>query len=302
MDKRVFWKMCKQQFKIMQKGYERFRKNTFKAYYYEFSVLEGYNDFSRELGQILDGYIPQPEKPHLQFALLRIHEKALKVFREATILMENGSASGAMARWRTLFELSVVSKVLLQYPELAEKYIFYSKIETYKMYKKMFLYKDRLNLDNFDFSNFQEIEQEYNDAKKTFGWEGKNSYEWAKNDKIKKTDLFTLSEAVGLEHFYAYIDEAHMYNHPSTRFLLNDRGAKVTGEENSNYLFSPFEIDLPMQLITSSLHQVNCSAILGYSQLESANQEQLTRFLETNAMFPETIIDICTKKSKYNFK
>lgn len=297
MDKRIFWKMCKQKFKIMQKGYSRFRKSIFKEYYEEFCILEGYNDFSYELGETMDGYIPKPSKPYLQFALLRIHEKAIKVFREATILMENGSASGAMARWRTLFELSVVSKVLLQYPELAEKYINYSKIDTYKAYKKLYEYRDKLDLVNYNFDNFKEIEQEYNCAKTTFGWNGKNSYEWALNDDIKSANLFELSKAVGLEHFYAYIDEAHMYNHPSTRFLLNDRGAKVSSEEDINYLFSPFEMHLPMQLIVSSLHQVNCSAILGYAQLETTDQEQMKRFLETNAMFPETIIDIVTKKS-----
>ena len=298
MDKRVFYKMCKQKFRIMQKGYSKFRKSTLKAYYEEFCILEGYNDFSHELGRTMDGYITKPIKPYLQFALLRIHEKSIKVFREATILMENGSASGAMARWRTLFELSVVSKVLLQYPELAERYINYSKIDTYKVYKKLYEYRDKLDLVNYSFDNFKEIEQEYNCAKTSFGWNGKNSYEWALNDDIKSANLFELSKVVGLEHFYAYIDEAHMYNHPSTRFLLNDRGAKASSEEDINYLFSPFEMHLPMQLIVSSLHQVNCSAILGYVQLDTADQEQMKRFLETNAMFPEAIIDIVTKKNK----
>ena len=115
--------LCKKKEMEAQKAYQFNRKLISQIYESEFSLIEGYIDFSVELGSLLDSLIPQKEKPFLQFALLRIHETAIKVMREAKILLENGSASGAMARWRTLFELSVVANYLIKHPELSEKYI-----------------------------------------------------------------------------------------------------------------------------------------------------------------------------------
>ena len=110
MDK-DFYRLCKKSAQRLQKGYIRSRSQIQTYYEKEFIILEGFFDFSMNLGISLDRYIPQPQKPFLQFALLRIQEKALKISREGKILMENGSASGAIARWRTLFEFSVVTKI-----------------------------------------------------------------------------------------------------------------------------------------------------------------------------------------------
>ncbi len=292
-----FIELCHAKSSYNQELYDNNRKQILRDYFEEFSLLEGFNDFSYELGVVLDRYIPQPQKPFLQFALLRIHEKGLKIFREAKILMENGSSSGAVARWRTLFELSVVSLTLIKYPDLAQKYILYSKVDDYKVAKKLVEYKDRLNLYHYNMDAFPEIEAEYNRLCAEYGWTGKNNYEWAKNNDIKNPNLFELARNIGQEHFYAYVDESHMYNHPSARYLLHDRGEKAPDDDDT-YLFSPFEMDLPMQLITISLFQINCAAISGYSVLEFADKEQLSIWLENNDEFPKAIIEMFESRSE----
>jgi len=287
-----FYRLCQQKNEYLQEQYKFNREHIYAEYEQEFSILEGFFDFCIELGNTLDGYIPEPEKPFLQFALLRIHEKALKVSREAKILMENGSASGSIARWRTLFEFSVVANILIKYPDLAQKYIDYSAIDDYKYARRLVEYQDRLNLFRYDLDTFPEIEAAYNNIKKKYGWTGKQDYEWAKNDEIKAPNLFSLAEAVGLEHLYAYVDEAHKYNHPCMRYLINDRGSRIPGNEIQSYLFSPFGMELPIQLTAISLETVNCAVIAGYAQLHSADSDQLSCYLCRNKDFPSTIIEL----------
>lgn len=294
MDKN-FYCLCQQKNDYLQEQYELSRKHIYAKYEQEFTVLEGFFDFCIELGETLDSYIPEPEKPFFQFALLRIHERALKISREAKILMENGSASGALARWRTLFEFSVVAQILVKYPDLAQKYIEYEKVDNYKCAKKLVEYQDRLKLCNYDLSDFPAIELECKKVKQKYGWTGKD-YEWAKNEDITNLNLFGLAESVGLEHLYAYVDEAHKYNHPCMRYLLNDRGNRMSANDLNSYLFSPFGIDLPVQLTAISLHEVNCAVIAGYAQLPSADSEQLNCYLSRNNDFPSAIIELVTEK------
>lgn len=288
---------CKKCLRKNRKEYDDNRNKTIKMYTNEFSLIEGYINYSFNVGHYLDSLITEPEKPFLQFALLRIHEQSCKIYHEATLLLENGSASGAMARWRTLFEFSVIAAVLVKYPDLAKKYIYYSKVSDYKYVKKIHDYKDQLNLKYYNMDAFSDIEKEYKEVIAKYGWTGKNPYEWAINEDIKAANLFELSKAVGREHMYAYVDEAHMYNHPSPRYLMHDLGKTPTQSKDHNrYLFSPFELELPMQLIVISLHEVNYSCIIGYANVKTADMVVLASFIESNHEYPKTLISMLTDR------
>lgn len=295
MDK-DFYRQCEERNRNLQNEYNFNRRNICENYEQEFTILEGFFDFSIEVGGALDKCIPQPEKPFLQFALLRIHERALKVARESKILLENGSASGAMARWRTLFEFSVVSTLLIKDPQLAKKYIEYAAIDDYKCAKKLVEYRDRLNLNAYNSEVFCEIKSKYDTVKKKYGWTGKKDYEWAINEEIKAPNLFELAKAVNLEHLYAYVDEAHKYNHPSMRYLLNDRGTIAPEDDTQHYLFTPFGMELPIQLIAISLYQINFSVINGYIQLDLADVNQMLFYLQQNDEFPKAIVELISDK------
>ena len=294
---------CQEKEREVQKEYRLNRRQIARIYRTEFALLEGYIDYSLELGRLLDSYIPGKEKPFLQFSLLRIQEHSIKVAREAKILLENGSGSGAMARWRTLFEFAVVSNYLIKYPDLAEKYVMYVFVDDYKYARRLVEFKDKLELFDCDLSAFPEIKQDYESVKEKYQWTGK-SYEWARNEDVKNPDLLSMARATGLEHFYAYVDEAHLYNHPSMHYLLHDRGGQPP-EEQQHYLFSPFDLEVPCQLIASSLHQVNGMAILGYSKLENADSDTLLLYSGMNLQFTQEIIKAAKKRGKadrYNNK
>lgn len=63
--------------------------------------------------------------------LLRLHARACQITAEIITLMENGFADGAMARWRTLYEIGVVAAVIADAgDEVARRYIDHDAIES----------------------------------------------------------------------------------------------------------------------------------------------------------------------------
>lgn len=61
----------------------------------------------------------------------RLHTRACQVTAEIITLLENGYADGAMSRWRTLYEISVVGTLIAKNgDDLAERYIEHEAIES----------------------------------------------------------------------------------------------------------------------------------------------------------------------------
>ena len=69
---------------------------------------------------------------HLDDVVLRLHVRACQVTSEIIVLLENGYADGAMARWRTLHEITIVAAVIAKFgEELAERYVYYQIVESF---------------------------------------------------------------------------------------------------------------------------------------------------------------------------
>ena len=75
-------------------------------------------EFSEEVGRHLDSRKNQ-KNAYLVSALTRLHARACQVASEVLVLLREGYADGAMARWRTLHELAVVAMYLQSRGECA---------------------------------------------------------------------------------------------------------------------------------------------------------------------------------------
>lgn len=63
------------------------------------------------------------EENYTYFALKNLHGRALQIYKEILCLNQNGFADGAFARWRSLYELSVVACFINKYGEsIAQAY------------------------------------------------------------------------------------------------------------------------------------------------------------------------------------
>lgn len=134
---------------------------------------------SRELGAETAKLRP-PNESHLNDVLLRLHVRACQVTAEIIVLLENGYADGAMARWRTLHEIGIVMVLMREYGEqLAERYIAHRAVEAKSGMDQYALCYERLGYEELDQSECREIEDAYKHAINTYGKDFRGPYGWA---------------------------------------------------------------------------------------------------------------------------
>jgi hypothetical protein len=88
---------------------------------------------SREIGQARTKRLTRRKaikNPALTDVLFRLHARSCQVAEEIVTLLQNGFADGAMARWRTLYEIGVVAAVLGEHgEEMARRYVDHEVVE-----------------------------------------------------------------------------------------------------------------------------------------------------------------------------
>ncbi len=112
--------------------------------------------------------------------LQRLHVRGCQVVAEILCLMENGFADGAMARWRTLHEITVVAALIAEHDEdLGQRYLDHEAIEAAKAMKLYQEHQVNLGLRPFEKREAERIERRRNALKKQYGKEFDEPYGWA---------------------------------------------------------------------------------------------------------------------------
>lgn len=134
---------------------------------------------SREMGEAVAN-VNLSGKSSLPTVLSRLHIRACQVTSEIIVLLENGYADGAMARWRTLHEISVVMLVLKEYGEaITERYLDHRAVEAKNgkdQYAKC--HKD-LGYKAMGAGESRAIEKRYERVIKKYGESFRHPYGWA---------------------------------------------------------------------------------------------------------------------------
>ncbi|MDR0767999.1 MAG: DUF5677 domain-containing protein [Methanosarcinales archaeon] len=183
----------------------------------------------------------------IYFVLSEFLNTGTLVYEEACILIQYGSAQGALARWRTLYELAVYSEFILKYPNSAVKYLEQFPFSAYKLARRLHEKlgdideKGNRYSDLLEAKNASNIKSEFDWAREAFGKKTKIDF----NSIAKKTSLYTI---------YAPVDEANIYNHASPRYIF--------GEEIESYPeFSTLDLDYPFGYLVNVLALL-CSTVL----------------------------------------
>lgn len=140
--------------------------------------------------------------------LLRLQEKAIKIYYECIILLLGGSSSGAIARWRTLFEIHVFMKFFIKNPMISEDYYKFKKthgVGIYDWARKIFP-KGRIDFLRFmknvelgEDKVFRDLANKYNHADPSYLISDIDSYEG--NDTNNPKHLFSP---------YGFMEAAHL--------------------------------------------------------------------------------------------
>ena len=169
-------------------------------------------EVAREFGQaVIHSHQEQIDKGALskrRDVLFALHNRACQVVAEIITLLEAGYADGAMARWRTLHELSVVADIIHDGDDyLAERYLDHNVVDSKKAADK---YMDTLKFTGFEPIARAELEQIKSDFDIMIAKHGKNfgfEYGWASeitgNQKNPKfIDLIKKSKRESQQPFY----------------------------------------------------------------------------------------------------
>lgn len=115
-------------------------------------------------------------RKELREALLGIHARALRTATAIIALLENGLADDAYARWRTLYELSVVSAFLSEHGQnAAERYLAHEFVSLKKRLNNALSWGEK----KITKKQQREIEKDYDWAISKYGRSFKNDYGWA---------------------------------------------------------------------------------------------------------------------------
>lgn len=207
---------------------------------------------------------PELENDPLLGVLMRLHANALRITSEIIHLIKGGYADGALARWRSLFEISVTSLIIHKYGrQAAIDYIKHGNIKTVEGIEEYQKTAEKMNLEPY---SQDEIEQAI--ALKETLSEGDGYWHWARKHtgfaKLEK-----LRELVGLGHWshnYKLASRNIHADYSEMRSLLGMEEATedllLVGQSNSG-------MTLPAHITSIMLNQITMCFITAYINEET---------------------------------
>lgn len=216
----------------------------------------------REIGQkTVQRHNKSKSKRHMyrRWVLLRLHVRACQVTDEIICLMENGFADGAMARWRTLHELSVVASLIADGNEdLAERYILHDAVEVKRQADDYDATQVALEYSSISKRERKAIDHEYKIVIDKYGTTFAHPYGWAaKHLNQKKPTFKELQIAAGHAGMNTYYKIASFNIHAGSRSMffnlssMGDSDILLAGRSNAGLVEPGVRTAYTLVLITN---------------------------------------------------
>lgn len=195
---------------------------------------------------------------HLNKALSHLHVRAIQIASEIMVLMENGYADGAIARWRTLHEVACVAMVLGDGGEtLAERYLAHEIVEAKKGLGQYQQCCPKIGYAPFSKRAAAQIERNYADAINRYGKEFGGDYGWvAAHLGNPKPNFSNIEEAAGRAMMRSHYKMASHNVHASTKGIayrlgsLDNHYAVIAGASNVGFVEPGQNLALSLMHIT----------------------------------------------------
>jgi hypothetical protein len=250
--------------------YERHQQKTFRTrldrrWSKAFDLLEMLQSISIEFGETMNARLRATPSPNFFRidALTRLHARASQVSSEILALLRYGFADGAIARWRTLHEIVVVSMFIADGDEgLAERYILHQVVESLRAAREYQTYCSRLGYDPMDSRKIHDLEEHNAGLIARFGAAFREPYGWASErlGDIPSPKFADIERAVQIDHLRPFYRMAshNIHANPKGVFfklgLLNETDILLAGPSN-------FGLADPGQATALSLVQVTTSLL-----------------------------------------
>lgn len=143
----------------------------------------------------------------IRSVLLRLHTRACQVTAEIITLIENGFADGAMARWRTLYEIGVVATVISDGgDELAQRYMAHEAVESKLALDEYDRCHQALGFKPMSLNERRHVERAFKAAVDAHGPEFGKPYGWAAQylglKRVTFKELEDAADRSGMRPYY----------------------------------------------------------------------------------------------------
>jgi hypothetical protein len=191
--------------------------------------------------------------------LIANHVRACQIANEIKVLIANGFADGAHARWRTLHEISIIFLYLYDADyETIEMYNNYEIIESWKKAKEYNECYSELNFDPLEEGEMEYLEGERKKLIDKYGKEYAESYGWTLKDLLPgRRNIRQLEKLVGMDHLRVIYTWANENVHGGvsgikTRLSLRE-------DEQHFFLMGPNDCGFldPVQFTSYSLMEIS---------------------------------------------
>jgi Family of unknown function (DUF5677) len=214
--------------------------------------------------------------------MLRLHVRACQVTNEVIILLENGFADGAMARWRTLHEITVVAATIARFGnDIAERYMQYQIIESYDAIEAYERNHNELGFGPIPKRQVARIKKDYERVIARFGKRFAEEFGWAvhhlKSDR--RLAFWRLEREAGKAFMHSPYKFASYNVHASPKGVYFRLGSL---DPKAAYLAGPSNTGLtdPAQHTAVSLFEITMLAIGNNPILEDRVVTQIIARLE----------------------
>lgn len=175
-----------------------------------FSYLRMLQTCSREIGGEVHARWnrwPSKKDQHRRDVLLRLHVRGVQVAAEILCLMDNGFADGAMARWRTLHEITVVATLIADHDDdLAKRYLDHEVVESKRALDLHREYQAMHGLPPIEDDEAEEIDRRFETLKAQYGKAFVEGHGWAAHhlnfDGRQFSVLEKAAEKAGVRPYY----------------------------------------------------------------------------------------------------
>jgi hypothetical protein len=155
-------------------------------------------------------------------AVTRLHARACQIAAEVLVLLRAGYADGALTRWRSLHEVSVVLQFIRSRgAATAKRYLEHDAVESWKAAQEYSAHHARLNFEPITSTELAQVKLAFEKVIQKHGTNFRHSYGWAALDlKIKKPSFADIEKAAGFEHFRPFYRMASHPTHANPKGIL----------------------------------------------------------------------------------
>lgn len=213
---------------------DRFKSNLEARWGKGFDLLRMLIELSRDQGVAFHrraGRSRSTRRVHINTALTHLHSRALQIASEIMALMEGGFADGAIARWRTLHEVTCVAMVLADGgDELAERYLLHEIVEARKALGQYERCSAALGYAPFSAREARRIERDYDAVMARFGRDFGGDYGWvAGHLGISRPNFCHIEEAAGRAMMRSHYKMASQNVHAGAKGIAHRLSAFESG-------------------------------------------------------------------------